>query len=158
MVSLYNASVTSVIEISCDEYATTGFNDHLKAKYLACLLSELGQRQDKKKSQSIHFLSPDKNSLSKRFRFITGKRKKSKMLCGLSAFIIATTFFASYFFMVLPYFDVPAMEIKKPEFTEENSYILRKEGRYIIYLENEPYIFLDSISESFSSLPIIIED
>lgn len=155
LISLYNASVTSIIEISCDEYATTGFNDHLKAKYLACLLSELDQRQDKKKSQSIHFLSPDKNSLSKRFRFITGKHKKSKMLCGLSAFIIATTFFASYFFMVLPYFDVPASEIQTPEFTKENSYIIRKEDSYVIYFNNEPYIYLECFDESFSDLSII---
>ncbi len=67
-------------------------------------------------------------------------------------------FFASYFFMVLPYFDVPVTEVKRPEFTKENSYILRKGDRYIIYFEDEPYIFLDSISESFWDLPIVIED
>lgn len=158
LISLYHTSVLSMIEINCDELATTGFNDRLKAKYLTCLLSELRQQRKKKKNQPIHFLSPDKSSLSKRFRFMTGKRKKSKILCGLSAFIMVTAFFASYFFMVLPYFDVPASEIQAPKFTKENSYIMRKGDRYTIYFENEPYIFLDSISESFFDLPIIIED
>lgn len=60
--------------------------------------------------------------------------------------------------MVLPYFDVPDSEIQMPEFTKENSYILRKGDSYIIYLENEPYIILDSISETFSTLPIMNED
>lgn len=158
LISFYNTSVLSMIEINCDKLATTGFNDSLKAKYLTCLLNELHQQQGKKKNQPIHFLSSDKSSLSKRFRFITGKHKKSKILCVLSALIMVTVFFASYFFMVLPYFDVPASEIQTPKFTKENSYIMRKGDRYTIYFENEPYIFLDSISESFFDLPIVIKD
>ena len=158
LISFYHTSLLSMIEINCDELATAGFNDHLKARYLACLLSESHQQQRNRESQTIHFLSSDKSSLSKRFRFITEKHKKSKILCCLSAFIMVKIFFASYFFMVLPYFDVPVTEVKRPEFTKENSYILRKGDRYIIYFEDEPYIFLDSISESFWDLPIVIED
>lgn len=155
LISFYHASVTSIIEINCDEYATMGFSDHLKAKYLACLLKELDKGQEKKESQFIHFLSSDSNSLSKRFQFLTGKHRKSKILCGLSAFAIVTAFFASYFFMVLPYFDVPASEIQTPKFTKENSYMIRKGDSYVIYFDNEPYIYLDCFDEFFSDLPII---
>ena len=155
LVALYNASVTSIIEINCDEYAIVGFNDHWKARYLSCLLKELGKQQEKENSQSIHFLSSDAKSLSKRFRFITGTHRKSKILCGLSAFAIATAFFASYFFMVLPYFDVPASEIQAPKFTKENSYMIRKGDSYVIYFDNTPYIYLECFDESFSDLPII---
>ncbi len=157
-VLFYSASIVPMIEINCDEHTIIGFDDGLKAKYLSCLLSELKHRHDQKANKTIHFFSSNGSSLSKRFRFITEKHKKSKIICCLSIFIITSAFLTSYFFMVLPYFDVPDSEIQMPEFTKENSYILRKGDSYIIYLENEPYIILDSISETFSTLPIMNED
>ena len=60
--------------------------------------------------------------------------------------------------MVLPYCKTLASEVETPKFTKENSYILKKGDVYIIYYENEPYIYSETISDSFSDLTIIEKD
>lgn len=147
-----------MIELNCDEHVITGFNDRLKAKYLSCLLSELRPQHHTKANGIIHLLSPNDKSLSKRYHFITAKHKKSKAVFILSALLMLSVFFASYFVMVLPYCDVLTSEIQVPNFTKENSYIMRKGDAYIIYYDNEPYAYLNTIDEAFSELIIIEEN
>lgn len=157
LVLFYNTTVISMIEVNCDEHVITRFDDSLKAKYLTCLLSELRQHHNQKANGAIHFLSSDEKALSKRFRFITSERKRSRVMGCLSVLMVISIFFTSYAFMVLPYCKVLTSEIQTPKLTKENSYILRKGDGYIIYFENEPYIYLDELDESFSNLIIIDE-
>ncbi len=158
LITFYNTSIVSMIELNCDEHVITGFNDRLKAKYLSCLLSELRPQHNTKANGTIHLLSPNEKLLSKRYHFITAKHKKSKAVFILSVLLMLSVFFASYFFMVLPYCDTLASETKTPKFIKENSYILKKGDAYIIYYENEPYIYSETISDTFSDLTIIEED
>lgn len=155
LISFYHTSIVSMIEINCDEHIITGSDNHFRAKYLTCLLSELRPPHGKKMDEATHLLSSDEKSLAKRFQFITAKHKKSKAMCCLSVFISISVFIASYFFMILPYIDTLASEIQAPKFTKENAYILKKGDEYIIYYENEPYIYLDTLSDTFSDLIII---
>lgn len=150
-----NTSMITMMEINCDEHIIKKFDNRLKAKYLNCLLNETKYQQNPKLDGAIQFSYVNGKTLANRFKFITSKSDKSMILSLFCVLSTLSLFFLSFLFMPLPYCEVPISEVQVPEFTNDNSYIIKEGSHFIVYYKNEPYIYLESINESFSDLKIL---
>lgn len=152
---LLNQYINTLFEIQCDEYVTKNIDNYSKSIYLNCLINEMSQ--DIKKTFSMTFFqfsNTNKISLRMRFKFITSKNKNSKILSFATILFSLIIFLYSYTFIILPHCEVPDEEIQIPVFTVDNSYIIKKNDYFILYYEDEPYIHLESITDTFSDLPV----
>lgn len=155
LIPFMNTSINTMIEINSDDNIVKKFDNRLKAKYLNCLLNETNCQQYKKSDELIQFSHFNCKTLAKRFKFIISKSNKSTVKSTCCVLLILSVFFLSFFFMPLPYCEVPNSELQVPELTNDNSYIIKEGEHYIIYYNQKPYIYLDTINESFSNLKIL---
>lgn len=150
-----NTSMITIMEINCDEHIIKKFDNRLKAKYLSCLINETKYQQSQKLDVAILFSHINGRTLANRFKFITSKSDRFMILSLFCVLSTLSLFFLSFFFMPLPYCEVPSSEVQVPEFTIDNSYIIKEGSHFIVYYNNEPYIYLETMNESFSNLKIL---
>lgn len=158
IVLIFNKHAATMLEIQCDAFVTNQLNDSSKAVYLSCLLNERTHNNKSSQLSTISFSGQDKKALYKRFKFITSKQKSSKITNFIAILMLFCMFFLSYTFIIQPYFEIPESELDFPVFTKDNSYIVIENDGYIVYYEDEPLIILNSLTETFSDLPIICDN
>lgn len=163
VVHLLQKHVDDLLEIYVDSYVVRKKDFEFKAGYLECLKSVFENSGTPEKTTAqmgfVHSMTTPKakHILLKRFKVIEDGHKNNIPICVLILSFMFLYIFISGRYVVQPAYEPPAEDmIYTPEFTEENSYIVKDGNIYILYHDGESYAespYLDMLP----NVPVINE-
>lgn len=144
--------IENLLEIYVDAYVTKKFDHHQKVDYLTCVLNayKTGDFSDDIPEfiNSIAVTSTEK-ILRKRFHLIVEERKINIPICISFILILLLYVYVSGRFVIQPAYEPPNSELIVPNFTEDNSYIVKDGDFYVLYYNNEPFFGNSDINELY---------
>lgn len=145
-VHLLQKHVDDLLEIYVDSYVVAKKNFEFKVGYLECLKSVFENSGTPEKTTAqmgfVHSMTTPKakHILLKRFKVIEDGHKNNIPICVLILSFMFLYIFISGRYVVQPAYEPPAEDmIDTPEFTEENSYIVKDGDTYVLYYMGESY-------------------
>lgn len=141
-----------MIEMNIDALLTRDSDAERKKAYMECLERVAESSEGVDCVGAICFSSSTAEHLRRRFYYIVHGKKESRIKKVVSYSVIAAVLFFSSCVVFEPVFPAPEGVF---ECTDENTYVIYRDGRYDIYLEGEYLITEDSL-EHYSKVHNII--
>lgn len=147
VVHLLQKHVDDLLEIYVDSFVVDNKDFEFKVGYLECLKSVFENSGTPEKTTAqmgfVHSMTTPKSKhiLLKRFAVIEKGHENNIPICVLILLIMLLYIFISGRYVVQPAYEPPGEDMMDtPEFTEENSYIVKEGDLYILYYNDVPYV------------------
>ena len=151
--------IDNLLEIYVDTYVVKNKNADYKLGYILSIynvfkLSRPVKRSDAEMSY-VHSMAAfsGKRILKTRFETIETGYSRSNVICACVLVFMLSYVFISGRYVVQPGYEPDDSDLYVPEFTSENSYIVKDGDKYVIYYNGEPYLATFDI-DGFNDIPI----
>lgn len=163
---LLQKHVDDLLEIHVDAFVTKYKSHKFKIGYLECIEKVLKFSESTGKiipqMNFVHSMAAASKSkfkkediIMKRCNVIRYGLKTNIPICILIVLVLIVYIFISIRYVVQPAYEPPVEDkILTPNFTEENSYIIKEGDMYILYYNDEPF-YGDYDLDSLPKVPII---
>ncbi len=140
-----------LLELYVDSYVVKNLDKHLKADYLSCIL-KVYKSSDNYNYRFKNYINTfvydsEEKLLERRFLFITERKKYNLLISALFLFILLSYILISFRFVIQPAYNPPAEAYDVPAFNNDNSYIIKEDDKYILYYNEQPYLYSDDINK-----------
>ena len=146
VVHLLQRHVDDLLEIYVDTFVTKNKNHKFRLGYIKCIQKVLENAEDNgKKNVKMKFIHSmaavsKENIVMRRCNVIRYGHKNNIPICILIVLVLILYIFISSRYVVQPAYEPPVEDkILTPNFTEDNSYIVKEGDVYILYYNGEPY-------------------
>lgn len=140
--------IDMLMEIYTDAYVTKNFTKQQKYDYLHCLYS-VYRTIDKDTILSSAFASPmigrdKKSEIEKRFGMVVKGRKNNPLMCFFGVVLSLACCLSTMFLVFQPAYQPPAEDMRRVgKMDNDNSYIAKEYGGYVLYYNGEPLVYSD---------------
>ena len=144
LVYLFRDACTHLLEVYCDSCVSRKLNKQEKVDYLGCLLQEMKRehavcRRDPFGSQFFR-----QAHLKQRFAVMM-QYERDRKIEKCIYFMIFALLFLSYSIVLQPEYEPPEVDLSI--IYDADYVIVPEDGGYMYYLDDEPFIFFQSIEE-----------
>lgn len=162
VVYLFQKHIDNLLEIYVDSYVIKDSKAAYRIGYLECMCNVFKMSGpfniSSLKNNYVHSMAAisEKSVLKMRFNIIRIGHKNSIIVC-ISAFLIIFTYiFIAGRYVVQPGYEPTEEDMYVPEFTSENSYIVKEGDMYVLYCDGTSYLASPNL-ESLPKVPVINE-
>lgn len=162
VVYLFQKHIDNLLEIYVDSYVIKDSKAAYRIGYLECMCNVFKMSGpfniSSLKNNYVHSMAAisEKSVLKMRFNIIRVGHKNSIIVC-ISAFLIIFTYiFIAGRYVVQPGYEPTEEDMYVPEFTSENSYIVKEGDMYVLYCDGTSYLVSPDL-ESLPKVPVINE-
>lgn len=138
--------VDNLLEIYVDRFISRKCDSDIE--YMECIYTVLkksdntGYNSKFVKSMAV---SAEGRFILRRIKLIAISYKASKALCALLLALTVLFLGISCRYVVQPAYDAPSEELEMPEFNNENSYVIKEDGLYKLYYNDELLLKADNL-------------
>ena len=162
VVHIFQKHIDNLLEIYVDSYVIKNSEASYRIGYLECICNifkiSAPFNVSSLKNNYVHSMAAisKRSVLKMRFNIIRIGHKNNIIVC-ISAFLIIFTYiFISCKYVVQPGYEPDEDDMFIPEFTSENSYIIKEEDMYVLYCDGTSYLASPDL-ESLPKVPVINE-
>lgn len=156
---LLKTLMSKVLEINIDCSITAGYSESEKISYVECLLKVAKEKKTIQPNLILSFSSSKNTTLKQRFICILDDVWMSAGIRRLFIILSFTMlFFTSVSFIFEPYYSYNENMGNSVVIPTEDAYLIKKEGYYEVYINNEYTGTIENPSEPFAHLEIYTEE
>lgn len=145
VIHIFREHIKNLLEIYVDAHVTKYKSHKYRIMYIECINKILKISESKGKIipqvNFVHSMAAqlDKDVVMKRCNVIRYGHKSNIPICILTVLILSLYIFVSSRYVVQPAYEPDIGDFTHPEFTSENSYIIKEDNMYILYYNGKPY-------------------